>query len=158
MEESEPDSSDLHFRRNRIWFYMEFIPITLLALGVLLRHQGNDLWTYLVIGGGITTAIIYLLFSTVLLQAQKNSPLEMGLSFASGLLLSLGVASLFAKYLFWDSAELLIRAALYSGLGMVLIVSLFLLLHIRQPKSTRFYRDLLARLFIFIALILSLGI
>ena len=157
MEEVEKDSNLLQSSKNRIWFYLEWIPITLISVGILLRFQGNYFWKYLIIGGGAAAAIVYLLFSTTLLKAQKSSKLEMGLSIASGMLLSLGVVSLIGQYLFWDAAEWLIRLTLYIGLGMILTVGLSFLFHIQDPRSTRFYRDLLARLLIFIALIYSLG-
>ena len=157
LEEDEPESDILQSHRSRVWFYMEWIPITLLSIGILLRQQGNYLWKYLIIGGGISAALIYLLFSTVLLKAEKSSRVEMALSVISGLLLSMGIVSLIADFLFWESADSLLRITLYSGIGMVLVVGFFFLIHIRQPEYTRFYRDLLARLLIFIALIYSLG-
>ena len=157
MEEAGSEPALLRSRRSRIWFYMEWIPITLLSIGILLRQQDNYLWKYLIIGGGIAAAVIYVLFSTILLKAQQNSPLEMTLSVISGLLLSLGIVSLVAQFLFWDFAEQLLRITLYAGLAMVLVVGMSFLWHIREVQSARFYRDLLARLLIFIALIYSLG-
>ena len=157
MEESEEGREMADIRKNRIWFYLEWIPISLLSIGFLLRQQGNYLWKYLLIGGGISAILIYLLFSSSLLQAKKNSRLEMTLSLLSGLLLSFGVLSLIGKFLFWDNAEIWLRYTLYGGFAMLTLVSFAFLFHIRQSKATNFYRDLIARLLIFIALVYNLG-
>jgi glucan phosphoethanolaminetransferase (alkaline phosphatase superfamily) len=159
MEEGDPEAPlwSSH-RNNRLWFYLEFIPITLLSLGIFMRHRGSEWWPYLVIGGGLATALIYLLFSTTLLNARRSSSLEMFLSLASGLLVAYGVLSLIGKYLDWANAAQMVLRSIYGGLGMVFVVAIAFLFNIRQAKSARFYRDLLARLFIFIALVYSLGI
>jgi hypothetical protein len=159
MEEGDQEAPLIStHRRNRLWFYMEWIPITLLSLGILLRYRGSEWWPLLVIGGGVATAIIYLLFSTILLHPQRSSRLEMFLSLASGLLVAYGVLSLIGKYLEWANATQMILRSIYGGLVMVFVVAIAFLFNIRQPNAARFYRDLLARLFIFIALVYSLGI
>lgn len=158
MEDKEAENAILNpTHRSRLWFYLEWIPISLLSIGILLRHQGNELWQYLIVGGGIATAVIYLLFSTVLLNARRNNKLEMLLSITSGLLVAFGVGSLIANHLNWAGATKMILISIYAGLGMIFIVAIAFIFQIRNPQSSRFYRDLLARLFIFIALIYSLG-
>jgi len=157
MEEREAEPILSPARRSRIWFYLEWIPISLLTIGIFLRNQGSALWPYFIIGGGIATGVIFLLFSTVLLNAEKSSRLEMVLSIGSGLLIALGVGSLFAKYYYWGMATSMILASIYGGLGMIFLVAIAFVFKIRRPKSARFYRGLLARLFIFVALIYSLG-
>jgi hypothetical protein len=159
MEEGDQEAPLLSSHRsNRLWFYLEWIPITLLSLGILLRYLGAEGWPYLVIGGGLATAVIYLLFSTTLLNTHRSSRLEVLLSTASGLLVAYGVLSLIGKYLDWANATQMILRSIYGGLGMIFVVAVAFLVNIHQPKSARFYRDLLARLFIFIAVVYSLGI
>ncbi|MFT7452451.1 MAG: hypothetical protein ACI9VN_003185, partial [Patescibacteria group bacterium] len=91
MEEPEEGLLLPPNRRRLIWFYLEWIPISLLSIGILLRRQGSELWPYFLVGGGIATGVIFLLFSTILLNPQKGSRLEMVLSIFSGLLFAMGV-------------------------------------------------------------------
>ncbi|MFK7807484.1 MAG: hypothetical protein AB8F74_06720 [Saprospiraceae bacterium] len=156
--EDQPESPELSSsRRSKIWFYLEWIPITLLSVGVLLRSKGSDWWPFFMIGGGVAVAIIYVLFSTALLNAAKESTLERTLAIVSGLLVAFGVLSLFAKYQYWDAAPQLVMTSIYGGLGLIALVAIVFLTKIRQPQSAKFYRGLLARLFIFVALVYSLG-
>jgi len=158
MEEPETQSILSPGRKSRIWFYLEWIPITLLSVGILLKRQGSEFWPYLIISGGIATGIIFLLFSTRLLSPQKTNRLGTILSVVSGLLVIFGIGALVAKYWYWEVAPQLIVASIYAGLGMILIVAVAFVMNIRKPESARFYRSLLARLFIFIALVYNLGI
>ncbi|MFT4663833.1 MAG: hypothetical protein ACI8YQ_003887 [Polaribacter sp.] len=158
MEEPEEGLLLPPNRRRLIWFYLEWIPISLLSIGILLRRQGSELWPYFLVGGGIATGVIFLLFSTILLNPQKGSRLEMVLSIVSGLLVAMGVGALIAKFLYWEIAPQLILTSIYAGLGMIFLVAIVFLLKIRKPESVRFYRGLLARLFIFVALVYSLGV
>ena len=151
-QESLPSS-----RLDRVWFYLEWIPISLIALGVLLRQQGSDLWQYALVGGGVAAIGIYLLFSTSLLRAQRSSRLEMTLSVVSGLLLSVGIASLVGQFYGWALADQGVRFTILGGFAMVLIVGLSFLLQIKNTQSSRFYRNLLARLLVFVALMYTLG-
>ncbi len=157
MEEPEEELILPPNRRRRIWFYLEWIPISLLTIGLVLRRQGSELWPYFLIGGGIATGVIFLFFSTILLNPKKGSRLEMVLSIVSGLLVALGIGALIAKFLYWEMAPQLILASIYAGLGLIFLVAFAFLINIRKPDSARFYRGLLARLFIFIALVYSLG-
>ena len=156
QQETAEEPTFVQDRSKRVWFYLEWIPIALFSLGIFLRYQGNEYWKYGIMSGGITAVLIYLLFSIILLKAHKNSRLQMLLSVLSGFLLAFGVFSLAATYFYWDNAETLIRTTLYSGFAMIFFVALAFLVHIREAQSSRFYRNLLARLFIFIALVYSL--
>lgn len=158
MEEPEVETILSPARRSRIWFYLEWIPITLLSIGILLRRQDSEFWPYFMIGGGIATGVIFLFFSTILFNPEKSSRLEMILSIASGILVAMGIAALIAKHYFWEWAPLLLVTSIYAGLGLIFLVALAFLFKIRRPKSARFYRGLLARLFVFIALVYSLGV
>ena len=144
--------------KNRLWFYLEWIPLSLLSLGILLHYLDNDYWTYPLVGGGISSTIIFLLFSTRLLQPNKSSHLEKSLSIISGILVATSMATLIAKQMNWGATQLHIAWSLYALLAWLGVVAFSFLLHIRQTESSPFYRTLLARLFILLILIYSLSI
>ncbi len=156
LDMEEPDREVAPAEQRKIWFYLEWMPISLLTIGFLLRQQGHPFWKYVLIVGGMSAVVIYLLFSQVLLHAKKNSWLQRGLSIASGLLLSVGVGSIVGQYFSWEIAEPLLRITLYGGLGLVTVVGLSFLAQIGKPENARFYRSLLARLLVFIALVYTL--
>ncbi len=149
-EEKEPYS--------RVRFYLELVPLMLLGVGVLMQYQGSMYWKYpLIVGGGLA-AIIYLLFSRFLFKAEKQKTYEVFLSIASGLVITTGILGLLFQEMFWDGGEEMIRYSLYGALLLIFATLISFIVYIKNQQAARFHRGLLARMLIFVAIVLSLSI
>ena len=144
-------------RYSNLRFFLELVPIFLLTAGVLMRHQGIFLWKYAVIAGGLLAALIYLLFASFLLRPAKAKRFERILSVASGIVLALGITGLVFHFMYWEGAAVMTRTAIKAGLFMVVVTAVSFVFHLKDDSAAKFHRSLLARLFIFTALVYSLS-
>ena len=134
---------------------LEVIPLILVAIGVTMRNNGFANSTYLLFAGGISSALLYGLFSWYMFSVDKYRPLEVVLSILCGLIFPAGILGILARYEGWNYGEELMTTALYGGIGLIIVSILLFIFNLKDKRASTFYRNLLARLLIFTVLILQ---
>ena len=142
--------------RKRLAVYLEIIPLALITGALLLRYIGNSYWIEVLLGGGLLAAVLYLLFSWYLFSTDDYKLWEVILSVISGLIFAAGIIGLLARMKGWRGGEWLLQAGLNGGIGLCALSCGLFLVNIRNERAAIFYRNLLARLMIFIAILLSM--
>lgn len=141
-------------KHQRIAFYLELIPISIIAIGVSLQYFGKDYGMEAIILGGGLAAFIYLFFSWYLFKVDKYKHFEVVLSIITGLLFPIGIAGLVLKMKLYAFADQMINFALYGGIGICAVSLVFLAININKERESNFYKGLLARVLILTVILL----
>lgn len=136
---------------------LELIPISIIVLALVLRRYEMDYSSEVMIFGGGLAALLYLLFSWYMFKINRYQKLEIGLSVLCGLVFPVGILGLVAQYEGWRSASDLLLWALYAGASLFVVALFLFLFNIRDERASVFYRNLLARLLVFCALLIRLN-
>ncbi len=136
--------------------YLEIVPLALITAALLLRYLGSEYWLEVLLGGGLLAAVLYLLFSWYLFSIEEYKIWEVVLSVVSGLVFAMGIAGLLARMKSWPGSDWLLEAGLNGGLVLCALSCGLFLFNLSNERAAIFYRNLLARLMIFIAILLSL--
>ncbi len=135
---------------------LELIPLSLIVIAVLLHKYDLPYSSEFFILGGSLAALLYLMFSWYMFKVKRYEKLEVVLSILCGLIFPVGILGLVFKIESWTNASTIMWSAIYAG-GALLAVSLVLFVfHIRDERAATFYRNLLARLLVFCALLIRL--
>lgn len=135
---------------------LEFIPISLIIIGLYLKNQGKSGGSEMLIIGGGLASLFYLLFSWYMFKVEEYQKGEIVLSILAGLVFPIGILGLVAYYESWTYATELINAALI-GAAVLFVLSLVLFIYnFRDERASVFYRNLLTRLLVFAALLVRL--
>lgn len=137
-------------------YLLEMIPIILLFIGVFLKKAGNEYWFEFLFAGGGLAALIYLLFSWYLFKVNEYRLIEVLASILTGLFFFLAFIGLYFKIASWTGGALLLNIGIYGGLGLFAISAFMYLFYLSDQRASRFYQNLLARLLVFVTILLSL--
>jgi len=142
-------------RKKHLLFFLEAIPILLLAIGLFLRKINSEYWQMVILAGGSLTALIYLFFSWYLFKIKEYRLLEAIISVMTGLFFSFSFFGLFFKYLSWEGANGLLTVGMSGGLSLFVVCAFMFLFYLSDERASRFYQNILARLLIFTAILFS---
>lgn len=145
-------------RLRNLAFYLELIPLILIASGVYLRSINNNLSGILILSGGLIAGIMYLFFSWYLFKVEEYVFVEVLLSVLAGLIFAGLVFGVLFKIQSWEGAGQLIYFSMTGGLALCGVSFVLYLFQLGDPRSSRFYRKLLSRLLIFVAIAFSFSI
>lgn len=145
-------------KANKLMFVLEMVPISLIGLGVFLRHQGIANWQYLLIFGGGIAAFIYIFFSWYMFKVKKYQMMEVCLSVFTGLLFGIGTVGVIFRLMTWQGSESMIYGAFTGGIGLTALCIMLFVIHLNDERGAAFYRNLLARLLIMSSILLSIYI
>ena len=134
---------------------LEIVPLILLAIGITMRNNDFAYSTYFLFAGGFSSAIIYGFFSWYMFSVDRYRTLEVILSVLCGLIFPAGILGILARYEGWKYGEELMSAALYGGVGLIIVSIVLFIFHLKDKRASTFYRNLIARLLIFTVLILQ---
>lgn len=137
-------------------YLLELFPLLIIGVSIGMRYFKVGPWREVLIGGGVIAALVYLFFSWYILQVKKMKSLEFVLSILSGLIFPVGIAGIYLQYKSWDHANELLYLTLGTS-GSLLIVS-FVLLFFNASDEIKgtFYRNLIGRLLILIAILIRI--
>ena len=141
--------------KQRIAFFLEIIPIALLATGVFLRKVNSEYWPMVIFAGGSLAALIYLFFSWYLFKVNEYRLFEVIVSVLTGLFFSLSFLGLFFRFLSWEGGKTMLMVGMYGGLGLFAICAFMFLFYLSDERASRFYQNILARLLVFTAILFS---
>lgn len=142
----------------KVRFLLELIPILLIAGAVALRYFGNSNWTYLLTAGGAMAIGIYLFFSWYVFKVSIFTKWEVSMSVISGIFFSLCIGILVSKNLHWYYVDEYIPNFMFLGMGFSAVCILFMLFNIRDNRKSLFYRNILARCLVLVAILLRMYI
>ena len=140
-------------RNKKLTFYLDIIPITLLALGIGLQYLDQPNWRLVFALGAILACVIYLSSSLLLLWRKRYGTLE---SVISGMSILFFIVATYVIYLQFFNLELTyqLRSGLkWFGMGVLGIASIGFVFRMRDHYFSDFYRRLLTRLLIIVAIL-----
>jgi len=147
------EESPTRTRNKKLTFYLDIIPITLLALGIGMQYLDQPNWRLVFALGAILACVIYVSSSILLLWRKRYGLLE---TIVSGLSLLFFVFAAYVIYLQFFNLELSyqLRVTLrWFGLGTLAIASVGFIFRMRDHYFSEYYRRLLTRLLIMIAIL-----
>ncbi len=139
-------------------FLLELIPILLIGSAVALRYFDNNNWTYFLTAGGTMAIAIYLFFSWYVFKVSIFTKWEVTMSIISGIFFSVSIGLLISKTLFWYYVDEYIPIFMFVGMGFSAVCILFMLFNIRDNRKSLFYRNILARCLVIVAILLRMYI
>ena len=154
LDSEEVLKEDNEALRNPYSSLLELLPISLIALSVLLRYLDMHWWPYFLITGGGLAAISYLFLSWYMFKVERYVLFEVLLSTLFGLVFTIGTTGIIFKIQSWESSDELIRLAVYGGAGMTVCAFILFIFHFRDDRASIFYRSLLSRLLVVTAILL----
>ncbi len=138
-------------------FYLEFIPIGLIVLGLIFKSSGFGVWMPVFMIGGLAAAILYLTFSWQLFRVKEYRVPELLLSTVSAVIFPLGIIGFLIDYLYGERlAYYLLKYALYAEIALTFMSIALFIAHLSDKRASSFYRKILARLLIFSAILLRI--
>jgi len=141
-------------KHQKIAFYLELIPISVIALGLAFQYYNQTYWMETIIMGGALAAFIYCFFSWYLFKVEVYKPFEVILSIITGLLFPIGILGIVLKMKMYVFADQMITLALYGGLSICAVSLVFLAINLRNERTSNFYKGLLARVLILTVILL----
>lgn len=142
----------------KVRFLLELIPILLIGGAVALRYFGNANWTYLLTAGGTLAIAIYLFFSWYVFKVSIFTKWEVVMSVISGIYFSASIGLLISKSLNWYYVDEQIPIFMFTGMAFSAVCILFMLVNIRDNRKSLFYRNILARSLVIVAILLRMYI
>ena len=143
---------------SKVRFLLELIPILLIGGAVAMRYFGNANWTYLLTAGGSLAIAIYLFFSWYVFKVSVFTKWEVVISVVSGIFFSISIGLLISKSLHWYYVDEYIPIFMFTGMGFSAVCILFMLFNIRNNRKSLFYRNILARCLVIVAILLRMYI
>lgn len=154
-EEKHEDLSEDKESLIQTMFFLEFIPIVLIAIGIWLKKYGNPNWIYAFVIAGFGACILYMYFSWSMYRLKEYKPVEIGMAVLCAIFFPLGILSVIAQELAWTNSDTILSTAVSGGVGFCGIAIVLLLFNIQDDRASSFYRTLLARILILTAILLS---
>ncbi len=155
-ESVEQEIETLKSWTNYQGYYLELFPILVICLGLFLHFQGNSWWQETIIVGGGLAVFFYLFLSWYLFRVGTYRQMELLFSILAGLFFSMGIIGILLHLLIWRNASLFLGIGF--GGSVILFCGTFIsfIFHLNDDRASIFYRNLLARLMIFIAILARL--
>ncbi|MEM1322064.1 MAG: hypothetical protein AAGG75_17520 [Bacteroidota bacterium] len=145
-------------RLRRLAFYLEWIPILLIGLGIYLKSTHVTGGGIFIVIGGLVSGLIYLCFSWFLFKVEEYVFIEVLLSILTGLVFATLVVGIVYKMQMWNNANEMIYLSMMSGLGLCFVSFVLYVFQITNARASRFYRKLLSRLLIFVVIAYSISV
>ncbi len=136
--------------------YVELFPIIMICLGIFLNYQGHIWWKEVLMTGGILATGIYFFFSWYLYNKGVYKKTELWISFLAGLLFPIGILGVWYKMMLWDGADQLLQVGIFGTVGLFGVSFLLFIFHLSDDRASVFYRNIIARLMIFAAILFRL--
>lgn len=155
-EPPDEDLEELKSWTNRQAYYLELLPILVICVGLLLFYLGNAWWMETIILGGSLAVFFYLFLSWFLFRVGTYRKLELFFSTMAGFFFSIGIVGILLHLKFWRNAALFLNVGLWGSVAMLFGTFIGFVFHLSDGRASIFYRNLLARLMVFIAILARL--
>jgi len=153
QEDGYKELRNNEFDRNRtLTFYLDIIPIILLALGFYWQYTGAAQWRPTIAAGAILACIIYCLSSWFLLWKRQYGKVEWALSGISLLFFLAAGYTIYLQFYNMEEAYLWKHYTKWAGMALLAIVAVGFLVKIRNNNFNDYYRRLLTRILILTAI------
>jgi len=137
-------------------YFLEFVPLVIIVISLLLRSSEKDFWLWVFTGGGLLATVIYVYFSVYFFQKKGYGWRELTLALLASSILPLGLLGIIGQDQNWNGSFLLLWYVLRGGIGLCFLSLILFVFHFRDENGSRFYRKLLARLLVFLTILLQI--
>jgi hypothetical protein len=133
---------------------LEIFPLIILAIGLWMKYQSMAYSSEILIIGGSTSAILYMAFSWLMFRVGKYKTMEAILSILCGLAFGIGILAILFGLESGGIKEVILTTGIRGMLGLLFISIGLFAFHLKDKRASIFYQKVIARLFIFIVLLL----
>jgi len=137
-------------------YYLELLPIVIISIGLVLFYYKQDYWNEVIMLGGGLAVFFYLFLSWYLFGVGTYTKLELFFSILAGLLFSAGIIGIILHVQFWSNAPLFLQISFWGSIALFCGTMIAFIFHLSDQRASIFYRNLLARLLVFIAILARL--
>ncbi len=152
-ERKPGEESPTRARNKKLTFYLDIIPLTLLALGIGLQYLGQMNWRLIFALGAILACVIYLSSSLLLLWRKRYGTLESVISALSVLFFMVAAYVIYLQFFNLEQTYFLRSGLKWYGMAVMAVASIGFVFRMRDHYFSEFYRRLLTRLLILIAIL-----
>ncbi len=152
--ERKPEELNPEVARNRkLAFYLDIIPLTFLGLGVVLHQFGEPSWRVIFALGAILACAIYLISSWTLLWRKRYGRLEQVLSILSLIFFVVAGYIIYLQFFDLEMTYNLRQYTRWGGMGILGLTAIGFVYRIGDNYFSEYYRRLLTRLLVIVAIL-----